>query len=135
MRTKPHIAYILFVISILMPIIPVMPHHHHTDGVICMKNDISSDCCGGHHHETGNDHCCNDECVTMHFFEQLPGSDETWNYHYTPEVITLFFESVVPLVLLFDTGNNIHTPPYIERLHGTRVPRAIALRAPPALLA
>ena len=32
-------------ISMVMLVVPVIPHHHHNNGLICMKNDIAPDCC------------------------------------------------------------------------------------------
>ena len=28
-------------ISMVMLVVPVIPHHHHNNGLICMKNDIA----------------------------------------------------------------------------------------------
>lgn len=129
MRGKRYIGYLLLVIGLLMPIIPVIPHHHHADGRICLKHDLTNDCCAGDHHEE-SDHRCGDDCVTMHFFEQAPGSNESWNYSFVPEEITLFIK---PLLSLNSTTTEIQTdtPYYRERLRGTFLVRAKGLRAPP----
>ncbi len=87
-RNRWFIAGILFFISIWMLMVPVMPHHHHSNGMMCMKNDVTADCCtptnedgydrtqqtdhqqrlqttsGNHHHC-----CCNTDCVTLHFLQ------------------------------------------------------------------
>lgn len=133
MKAKRQIAYLLFIISILMPIVPVIPHHHHADGRLCMKNDITTDCCKGHqHHDSTHDHCCGDDCVTMHFFEQTPNSNDTWSYSFAPEVTILFFEpSMIQLLTLSNNISGKEPPSYIEHLHGTQLVRAKGLRAPP----
>ena len=130
MRGKLYIAYLLFVISMIMPMVPVIPHHHHADGRICMKNDITPDCCS-HHHAEENGHCCGDDCVAIHLFEQAPNSDDTWMYDFTPLEVTLFIE---PFVDLLSHPKAHATPPdsyYQESLHGTYITRAKGLRAPP----
>ena len=50
-------------ISMVMLVVPVIPHHHHNNGLICMKNDIAPNCCG-QQHNSDNEHCCCDTgCV------------------------------------------------------------------------
>lgn len=41
MRNKRYIVSFLLFISMIMLVVPVIPHHHHADGVICMKNDLT----------------------------------------------------------------------------------------------
>lgn len=43
MRNKRYIVSFLLFISMIMLVVPVIPHHHHADGVICMKNDLTPD--------------------------------------------------------------------------------------------
>ena len=65
MRNKRYILSFLLFISIIMLVVPVIPHHHHANGVICMKNDVTPEPqCPRHHHHPGNDSCCNDGCMT-----------------------------------------------------------------------
>lgn len=40
MKNKRYITYFLIFISMVMLVVPVIPHHHHSNGLICMKNDI-----------------------------------------------------------------------------------------------
>ena len=143
MKNKRYIAAVLFFISILMPVIPVIPHHHHADGRFCMKNDIAADCSCCHHqgepHQHDEDgsgarqeHGCNEDCVTMHFFEQIPGSNEEITPTPLPCEITLLFKPIT--ALLQQADDETVRPPlpyYKERLHGTQLMRAKGLRAPP----
>lgn len=133
MKAKRNIAYLLFVISMLMPIIPVIPHHHHADGRLCLKNDISTDCCKHQqHHDGTHDHCCGGDCVTLHFFEQTPNTDDTWSYTFAPEAVILFFEPIIHLQLTAEGAvPDKEAPPYIEHLYSTQWMRATGMRAPP----
>ncbi|MBQ8225667.1 MAG: hypothetical protein IJZ86_10025 [Bacteroides sp.] len=135
MRNKRYIAYILFVISMVMPIIPVIPHHHHADGRLCMRNDITTDCCSGHHHGGESDHCCDNSCVAIHFFEQTPNSDESWTYDFTPWEVILFLDYVPLLLSLPESIPHQPDTCYRETLHGTCITRATGLRAPPSVIA
>lgn len=64
MRNKRYIVSFLLFISMIMLVVPVIPHHHHADGVICMKNDLTPEPQCPKHHHPGNDSCCNDGCMT-----------------------------------------------------------------------
>lgn len=131
MAFKLHIAYLLLVISTLMPVIPVIPHHHHADGRICLKHDLPADCCD-HHHHGEEDPCCGGDCVAIHIFEQTPGSEDSWHFTFTPEATTLFFEQLTNLLSVpLNTPTRKQGVPYRERLHGTQVLCATGLRAPP----
>ena len=100
MKTKRYIAYFLFFISMIMLIVPVIPHHHHEDGAICMKNDLPSDgCC--HHQGPCNEHCCCDTgCMTTHFYQQTPSSDNSNLQPCFVWVHTLFSEPLLKLLTL-----------------------------------
>lgn len=138
MKKKQYIAFLLFSISLMMLMIPVMPHHHHADGLICMKNDLTADCCG-HSHDADANHeqhcCCNTCCATTHFLQQTPGSDQTNVQPDVTYILIPFFESIVKLSLLPEPDVQRHECIYVESLHGTSLRRATGLRAPPSLLA
>lgn len=153
-RNRWFIAGILFFISIWMLMVPVMPHHHHSNGMMCMKNDVTADCCtptnedgydrtqqtdhqqrlqttsGNHHHC-----CCNTDCVTLHFLQNMPHStdfslqaDYSW-------IATLYtYESVLRLLLLPDEASDRQSPGYLESLHGIFITEAQGLRAPPSFI-
>ena len=134
MKKKLYTAYFLFFISMIMLVIPVIPHHHHADGLICMKNDITKDCCE-HRHNTKNDHCCCDTgCVTTQFVQQTPSSDNAM-HPAAPWVVTLFFEPISKLLLLPEDNVKRQDCIFLESLHGTFITRATGLRAPPCVLA
>lgn len=137
MKKKQHITYILFFISLIMLVIPVIPHHHHADGLICMKNDITADCCEHEHSDTpGSEHCCcNTGCVTTHFVQQTPNSsDDVCSHPDTLWAITLFIEPFSKLLTLPESDVNRRECVYLESLHSTFIIRATGLRAPPSLL-
>lgn len=136
MKKKGYITYFLLFISIVMLVVPVIPHHHHANGLLCMKNDISSDCCKQNHNPE-NDHCCGDTgCVTTHFFQRSPSTDSNaWAQPDGGWAITLYFEPLFKLLVLpgIDVKRQDHI--YFESLHGTFITRATGLRAPPCVLA
>lgn len=138
MGAKRYITYLLFFISMLMPVIPVIPHHHHADGLICMKDDISKDCCKQNvSHEEGHaehhHHCCNDnDCVTIHFFQQTPGQE-----HSHPTLLPCI---EIPLTLYTLSAPATFMRPrtesvFQESLHGIVSIGATGLRAPPSRIA
>ena len=83
-----------------MLVVPVIPHHHHNNGLICMKNDITPNCCGQQHTPDSEHCCCDTGCVTTHFFQQTPSSDNGWTHPDFPLVITLFSEPLLRLLVL-----------------------------------
>lgn len=134
-RTKQYITYILFCISLIMLVIPVIPHHHHADGLICMKNDISTDCCE-HRHDPGSEHCCCDTgCIADHFVQQTPTSDNVSSHSEVLWAVTLFINPLSKLLSLPELDVSKQEYVYLESLHGTFITRAAGLRAPPSLLA
>lgn len=65
MRDKRYILSFLFFTSIIILVVPVVPYYHRTNGVIRMKNDMTSEPqCPRHHRHPGNDLCYNDGCMT-----------------------------------------------------------------------
>lgn len=135
MKTKRYIAYFLFFISMIMLIVPVIPHHHHENGIICMKNDLPSEgCC--HHQGPCNEHCCCDTgCMTTHFYQQTPNSDNSDIQPCFVWVTTLFSEPLLRLLALPEETGIRQEFVYQESLHGTFITRATGLRAPPSVLA
>ena len=90
MQRKRYITFFFIFISMVMLVVPVIPHHHHNNGLICMKNDITPNCCGQQHTPDSEHCCCDTGCVTTHFFQQTPSSDNGWTHPDFPLVITLF---------------------------------------------
>lgn len=137
MKRKRYIAYVLFIISMAMLMIPVVPHHHHADGLICMKSDMAADECGHQHPDSCNKHCCcNTGCATTHFVQQIPASDnDTWASPTATWVVTLFCEPIYQSLLLPENHIRRQEFVYREALHGTFTVRATGLRAPPSVLA
>lgn len=74
-------SYFLLVVSILMLVASVFPHHHH-DLYFCVAHDLET-CpasveCPDHLHHTGDEdnHACTSSCVT-HFAFSAPDSHGT----------------------------------------------------------
>ena len=140
MKKSLFVSYLLVLLGMLMPIVPVFPHHHHADGRICMKNDLhhgahEEESCGhgthGCHHEQG----CNEaDCLTTHFYRA--GKSQTISLT-APQTAT-----VEPMLLKTGLAGTITLPshylpnrprPYLEALFATDIPRARGLRAPPSV--
>lgn len=136
-KTKRALTSFLIFVSILMLAVPVIPHHHHTNGLMCMKNDITSDCCDCAHHPENNapfsHHCCeNTHCATAFFTPNAP-TDNDCDFRPTYLwVSTLFYEPVFELLLLPEEKKQEQSSFYIESLHGIRIATSTGLRAPPA---
>lgn len=135
MKSKRYITYFLIFISIAMLVVPVIPHHHHSNGLICMKNDITPSCCGEQHSPDKEHCCCDTGCVTTHFFQQTPNSDNGWLHPDTFWVITFFSEPLLTLLNLPEDSGPSEECIYLESFHGTYLTRATGLRAPPSVLA
>ena len=121
MQRKRYITFFFIFISMVMLVVPVIPHHHHNNGLICMKNDITPNV-----RYPG--------CVTTHFFQQTPSSDNGWTHPDFPLVITLFSEPLLRLLVLPEESGQRQDCIYQESLHGTYLTRATGLRAPPCVL-
>lgn len=133
MKKIQHIAYLFLMLCTLMWVVPVVPHHHHTDGQICMKDDMHDGCRHQHdnHHE-GHHHGCSDKgCITTHFFQQLPASNQRQaDFEQVPS--TPFVAPILLTDLQLPTSCHHCTHHgYIEWLHSTSIQRAMGLRAPP----
>lgn len=134
MRNKRYILAFMLFISILMLIVPVIPHHHHANGIICMKNDVTSETqCPNHNHHQGNDSCCNEECLTRLSSPALTVQADS-GPHYV-FIATLFTDFIIENLFKPQEQRIKNYYAYREALHGTVINRAIGLRAPPYVLA
>ena len=140
MRLQRRLAYLLFVVSILMLGVPVVPHHHHAGGQLCMKNDLGETCTDARPNSNNAKHCdgehccCHTGCPATHFFQQRPTVDTGWlqpaqagDACFLPALLTLADRLSA---LASPRGNPTYY--YIESLHGRHVAQAQGLRAPPA---
>mgnify|MGYP007020193470 CR=1 FL=1 len=130
MRNKRYIVSFLLFISMIMLVVPVIPHHHHADGVICMKNDLTPEPqCPKHYQQPDNDTCSNDGCMTRH--NTPTPSDQADNS--PPYLFTaiLFTDFIIENLFRPQERRIKNYYAYRESLHGTAVNRAFGLRAPP----
>ena len=131
MRNKRYIVSFLLFISMIMLVVPVIPHHHHADGVICMKNDLTPEPqCPKHYHHPDNDSCCNDGCMTR-LNSPTPSVQADNNPHYLFTAI-LFTDFIIENLFRPQERRIKNYYAYRESLHGTAVNRAFGLRAPPS---
>lgn len=118
----------------VMLVVPLIPHHHHSDGIICMKDDIKETecpCDHQHHHHSENDPCCTNECMT-HFESPTPVEQL---YEVQPQffyITTLFTEPLLRFLTQPEERNIHRDYVYIESLHGMFITHATGLRAPPS---
>ena len=129
MRNKRYIVSFLLFISMIMLVVPVIPHHNHADGVICMKNDLTPEPQCPKHHHPGNDSCCNDGCMTR-LNSPTPSVQADNNPHYLFTAI-LFTDFIIENLFRPQERRIKNYYAYRESLHGTAVNRAFGLRAPP----
>ena len=144
MKRNRYITIILLFVSILMPMVPVMPHHHHADGHICLKNDLHDAACDhphpAAHHDGEARHCCCDTgCLTTHFFQRTPTLPSPDGPSVTPLLPWMMPLYLVELLM----GQRLSAPeqtarhaicPYRERLHDTPIACTGGLRAPPVVV-
>ncbi len=153
MKRKTALTYLFMFLSIIMLGVPVIPHHHHSDGLICLKNDVTAECCEHtsgeeeetssseirvltHAHTASHGHCCCDTgCITTHFVQQSPANPDNGGvYPEFTRIITLYPEFITFLLNFPETAEADNDFIYRERLHSTYLTRAKGLRAPPVIL-
>lgn len=129
MRNKRYIVSFLLFISMIMLVVPVIPHHHHADGVICMKNDLTPDPqCPKHYHHPDNDSCCNDGCMTR-LNSPTPSVQADNNPHYlftailfTDFIIENLFRPQSDVLRIITHTGSLSTVPAVNRAFGLRAP-------------
>lgn len=132
MRNKRYILSFLFFISILMLVMPVIPHHHHADGMVCMKKDMptETECPAHNHHQQDNDACCNDECQARFHSPALMNHVDFGQPQHV--FVAILFDDFIVHHLFKPQEQRIkRNYAYRENLHGTNITRAFGLRAPP----
>lgn len=127
MEKRRHISWLLILVSMLVLIVPVLPHHHHNGEEICFLNDENP---GSEHHQEDPD--CEGYCVTkLHF------SVQHHNYSITQlqdfPVFTLFSEDIQVALLPPKLKISDRLICFSEPLYGSGFHRLASLRAPPAI--
>lgn len=128
-----YIRWILLWVSLLMPVVPVMPHHHHHGDVLCLlKHTCPTDADCHHTGECATGHCCcHTGCPSRHFFQQTPPKSIQLTHHDSVQPIqALFLPPTVYIPILYK-GHPAPYSLYAERLHGVSPGLSQALRAPP----
>lgn len=139
-KKKQYIVYLLFLVSILMLAVPVVPHHHHGSEAICLKNDLHTGCSEAthahHHHPAGHPNCCHDKgCLTHQFVQRTPRV-ERQTPQPRPILLPADFSTFLKVLSPYsEQQSDTLYSPYVESLHGIRVVCASGLRAPPSVLA
>lgn len=130
-------TYCLLIVSILMLVASVFPHHHHEER-FCLNADLET-CCpsqsAGNEDPTAKgceNHACHADCITHFSFS--PQHDR--HIDVTPDYS--FYSFIYPLLNVlerFAFHNNEATEAYsiyIEKLHSRHCVTTGNLRAPPA---
>lgn len=135
MNGKRYMAWMLFVVSMVMLAASVLPHHHHQH-ILCLHNDASAcECpCGdAHNHETTHHESCEAHCVT-HFVSLTPEdfhADDLSDDCISLQLYALTDILSVPLPISITLDNC--TPWCIEKLYATCIQHVMGLRAPPCV--
>lgn len=129
MKSKRHIVYFLFLVSMIMLTVPAIPHHHHGNGVICMKHDVTPDVTCPVHHHSGNDTCCSNGCLAR--FDSPTPAGQTHNGPQYVFIAILFTDFIIENLFKPQEQRIKNHYAYRESLHGTDIPRTNSLRAPP----
>ncbi|WP_321438685.1 DUF6769 family protein [uncultured Bacteroides sp.] len=127
MRKKRFTGWLLLLVSMLVLIVPVLPHHHHFDNEICLQGDADSPT--KPHQQADED--CDGYCITKLNFS-VPHHDVNVQPHFW-QVVTLFPASFIHSLLPPKLESFDRLSFYIESLHGAGISRTISLRAPPML--
>lgn len=150
LRRNLFVSYLLLLLGVLLPIVPVFPHHHHEDGRICMKHDQhplqETSCCNhqthkqyascGHathgcHHEQS---CMEANCLTTHFYRTCKSQTISLSAPQSDLVEpTLLKTGLAGTLTLPSHYVHILPRPYIEALYATDISSARGLRAPPSV--
>ena len=148
MKRRRYIAWMLMLVSMVMLVASVLPHHHHRE-LLCLQHDVTEECvctctaectcpeCAKHHHATadGGHRNCGAGCVTK-FNSLTPdkGHDVlSPEYAFCSLLYTLSDAWMFALQLSEDKTS--HHTCYLEKLHSTCLPHVKGLRAPPCVLA
>lgn len=127
MKRGRYIGWLLLMVSILVLMVPVLPHHHHNGDEICFMSDTNSS--QEEHHQDDPD--CEGYCITKLHFSAPSQNHSGTQLHHLP-VFTLFFQEMRHLLLTpQETYDRLYC--FIEPLYGTGPFRVISLRAPPAI--
>lgn len=130
-------TYCLLIVSILMLVASVFPHHHHEER-FCLNADLET-CCpsqaaGNEDHTTKGceNHACHADCITHFSFS----SQHDRHIDVTPDYS--FYSFIYPLLNVLErfTFHNNEAKEaysiYIEKLHSRYCVTTGNLRAPPA---
>lgn len=132
-------TYCLLIVSILMLVASVFPHHHHEER-FCLNADLDT-CCPyqAAHKESDTaknceNHACHADCITHFSFS----SQHDRHVDVTPDYS--FFYQIYPVLNVLERfafhNNDVMRAygVYIEKLHARHHVTTGSLRAPPALL-
>ena len=133
MKQKRYIAWMLVVVSMVMLVASVLPHHHHQH-LLCLDNDVETCACTCEdHHAPDADHHegCEGHCIT-HFVSVTPDTMQDYvspDYTFCQLIYTLADVMSVSLPVLDLKANPSYF--YLEKLHSTCLGHVRGLRAPP----
>lgn len=116
----------MLVVSFVLLLSTIVPHHHHRDGLPCYKPLTAA-------HQTGGSHGCGCEGHGLFFqnASQSVGTDGDMGPHLFP--LLVLFDYIYPLEPAFyEQFRDKQKAFYIESLHDTWIASASGRRGPPA---
>ena len=135
MKSKRHIAWMLFVVGMVMLAASVLPHHHHQH-ILCLHNDVEAcecSCEDTENHEATHHESCKEHCIT-NFVSVTPESLQT---DVLPDdficqqlyALTDILSVPLPISIAIDDC----VPLCIEKLYAACIQHVMGLRAPPCV--
>lgn len=139
MKQRKYIAWILMVVSMVMLIATVLPHHHHQDFLCMHSKSATCECSGGclAHQSDGygtHEHqACDAGCVTN--FQTIAPDDVSDDVAPDYSFCSLLYTVADILSIPLYESRGTYFISYLETLHSTCMPHVMGLRAPPFILA
>lgn len=147
MKRRRYIAWMLMLISMVMLVASVLPHHHHRE-FLCLQHDVTecacacaAGCtcpeCAEHHHATasGEHQHCGAGCVTKFNSLTPDKGQDVLSPEYAFCSLLYALSDAWMFALQLSEDNTSHNTYYLEKLHSTCLPHVKGLRAPPCVLA
>lgn len=117
----------LLLVSLVMLISVIMPHHHHSDGMACYKPLTEA-------HHTSGSHGCGCDGHNLAFLTSFhSASTDLASSHCLFPLFILYDYIYPPTPTFVEQLFGRERAVYIESLHDTWIVSASGLRAPPAM--
>ena len=132
MKRRRYIAWMLFMVSMVMLMASVLPHHHHQH-ILCLHNDVEAcecSCEDTENHETTHHESCGEHCIT-HFVSVTPEGSLDVSPDYSTCQLLYTLADILSIPLPISCEEESLSPFYIESCFDACVRHVMGLRAPP----